>query len=308
MKLLNKNNISLKQLAASASIITALFLAVLKAFASYHTGSLSILSSMIDSLADILASVITYVAVHYSDKPLTDRHRYGYGKIESVSALFQAAFIVGSAGFILYDAFYRFIFPQPLNDTFFGIVIMIVSLVVTVLLVSFQKYVVNKIKSPAINADSQHYVVDILSNGAVIVSLLAVKIFAWNWFDILTAMGISVYLLYNAWQITVDAIDEITDKEVDDKIKAEIIKCVADIPEIKGYHDLRTRLSGTRLFVEIHLEFDGMLVLQKVHQITEMAENKIIAQYPQAQIIIHQDPYGIREKRLDHDIKGKCLL
>ena len=309
MKLLNKQDYSLlKRIAASASITTALLLTLLKAGAALYTGSLSVLSSMIDSLADLISSLITFVAIYYSDKPLTSEHRYGYGKVESISALFQAAFIMGSAGFILYDGFYRFIYPQPLNNTDIGISIMFISLFITLLLVALQRYVMRKVKSPAIRADSLHYVVDILSNSAVILSLFVVRYIGWSWFDILTAILIAVYLIISAWQIICDALNEITDKEVDKKTKQEIIKCINNIPEIKGYHDLRTRLSGTRLFIEIHLEFDGNLSLYEVHKIAEHAEEKINTLYPHAQIIIHQDPYGIHEKRIDYDIEGSCSV
>ena len=196
----------LKTLAASASIGVSVTLSLIKGAAAIATGSLSVLSSMIDSLTDVLSSSISWVAVRFSNKPLTKHHRYGYGKAESLSALIQAAFIVGSGGFILYDGINRFINPTPIKQTTAGLWIMGISIVLTVALISFQAAVVKKTNSQAIEADSAHYTVDLLTNGAIIVSLLVVKYLGWQWFDSLTAVFISGYLLWNAAHIAIKAL------------------------------------------------------------------------------------------------------
>lgn len=297
------NNTRLKNLAAIASVSVSILLSLVKAAAVFYTGSLSVLSSMIDSLSDVLSSMITYVAVRISDKPLSEHHRYGYGKAEAVSALVQAAFIAGSAGFILYDGIDRFVHPVEVQQTALGMAIMLFSLLATFMLIAFQRYVVKCTNSKAIEADSAHYVVDILSNSSVIISLVVVRYFAWQWFDILTAVLIAIYLAFNAMQLAHNALSEITDAEVADDIKQRIINIVQNADGIKGYHDLRTRISGARMFIEIHLELDGNLTLLEAHTISDRAEQKIMTDYPNAQIIIHQDPVGITENRLDHQIK-----
>ena len=208
----------------------------------------------------------------------------------------------------MYDGINRFINPTPIKQTTAGLWIMGISIVLTVALISFQAAVVKKTNSQAIEADSAHYTVDLLTNGAIIVSLLVVKYLGWQWFDSLTAVFISGYLLWNAAHIAIKALEEITDHEVDDDIKNKIIALVHEVPEIKGYHDFRTRVSGLRMFIEIHLELDGNLTLSKSHDISDKVEAKILAEFPQAQIIVHQDPYGLHEQRLDHEISGQCDL
>lgn len=293
----------LKKIAATASIGTAFVLTLIKTYAAFVTGSLSVLSSLIDSLSDILASAVTYVAVHYSGKPLSKNHRYGYGKAESLSALIQAAFIVGSAGFILYDGLYRFLNPVKIEETSFGIAIMILCWFITLALILFQKYIIKRVRSQAINADSGHYTVDLLSNGSVILSLFIVKYLNWEWFDIVTAILIAVYLIYNAGLIAYEAFEEITDKEIDEETRKKIITAVTSIDGVKGCHDFRSRISGSLYFIELHLEFDGNLTLSATHELSDKAEAKILKIIPQAQIIIHQDPYGLSENRLDHYIE-----
>ncbi len=298
----------LKAFAACASISVSLTLSIIKAGAAIVTGSLSVLSSMVDSLTDVISSSISLVAVKFANKPLTEHHRYGYGKAESVSALIQAAFIAGSGGFIFYDGICRLMNPAPLKQTAVGLWIMGASIVLTVGLIAFQSAVVKKTKSQAIEADSAHYTVDLLTNGAIILSLLVVRYLHWQWFDCATAAVISVYLLWNAGHIAVKALEEITDHEVADDIKQKIVDLALSVPEVKGYHDFRTRVSGMRMFVEIHLELDGNLTLSQSHDISDKVEEKILAAFPMSQIIVHQDPYGLHEKRLDHEISGHCDL
>ena len=299
---LNNNDTKLKTAATIASVGTSFLLVTVKAFAAFFTGSLSVLSSMADSLSDVISSLISFIAVHYAAKPLSAEHRYGYGKAESVSALLQAAFIVGSAGFILYDGIYRFIYPQQIDETIVGISIMIFCLFCTILLVLFQRYVIKKTRSQAIAADSLHYVVDILSNSSVIFSLLIVRYLHWEWFDVVTAILIALYLIYNAWQLALEALQEITDKELDVKIKENITHLVCSVEGVLGCHDLRSRVSGSRWFVEIHLEFDGNKTLTETHALADSAEQKVIEAYPQIQLIVHQDPHGLKENRIDNAI------
>ncbi|MBR1601098.1 MAG: cation diffusion facilitator family transporter [Alphaproteobacteria bacterium] len=307
--LINRNHETfLKKLAVTASIGTAIILTLIKTYAALITGSLSVLSSLIDSLSDILASAITFIAIRYSDRPLTNQHRYGYGKAESVSALIQSAFIAGSAGFILYDGFYRLVNPKQIEETFFGIVIMSICWLITLSLIMLQKYIIKRVRSQAINADSGHYTVDLLSNGSVIISLFVVKYLHWTWFDVSTAILISAYLLYSAGIIAYEALEEITDKEIAEADRQKIIDAVSRIDGVLGCHDFRSRVSGSMFFIELHLEFDGNKTLYSTHEISDIAESKIISLFPQAQVIIHQDPYGLKEKRLDHDIEGSCKL
>jgi len=299
---------SLKKSASIVSIITACVLTLIKMYAAFITGSLSVLSSMIDSLSDIFASLVTYIAVRYSGRPFNKNHRFGYGKAEAVSALFQAAFIAGSAIFVLYDGFYRFFYPIQIEQTVFGVIIMLVCWFITLALIIFQKYIIKLVHSQAIKADSGHYTVDLLSNGSVILSLLAVKYLHWFWFDIATAIAIAVYLLYSAWNITKDALEEITDKEINDETRQKIIKTVNDTPGVLGCHDLRSRISGSLYFIELHLELDGNLTLFEAHQISDAAEQRITSIIPHAQVIIHQDPHGLNENRLDHSLNESSFF
>lgn len=293
----------LKHRAAVASISLAVLLSGLKLFATIASGSLAVFSSMIDSVSDVLGSAITFVAIKYSTRPATDHHRYGYGKAEAVSALIQAFFVAGSGLFVLYDAFMRFFHPRVLDETPLAIVIMIFSLVATLILIAYQKHVAKLTQSQAINADSAHYVVDILTNASIILSLTIVKFFEIYWFDTLTALVIAIYLLFNAYQLVVEAFDVLLDRELSDDIRKNIGDIISRHDFVKGFHDVRTHSLGNEYMIEIHLELDGRLSLFEAHQLSDQVEAAIIKAYPNAQVIIHQDPSGVAEERLDERLK-----
>lgn len=298
----------LKKQAVTASVGLSILLCLLKITATFYTGSLAILSSLIDSCADVFASSISFIAVRFSTKAATCTHRYGFGRAESISALLQSAFIAGSGFFVMYDGIQRLIHPLPLQKTLLGIVIMVISLALTIALIIFQKYVTKRTGSPAIDADSAHYTVDVLTNLSIIFSLIMVKIFHIGWFDAATAFVISLYLIYNAYRIASRAMADLTDQELADSVRMKVIDIVINSDGIMGYHDFRTRNLGSAYFFEIHLELDGNLPLAKAHDLTDAVENKIKAVFPGAQVIIHQDPYGLRENRLDYTIDGHCKL
>lgn len=298
----NVNDNQLKHWATSAGIILAIMLMLVKIFASLYTGSLAIFSSLVDSVSDIFASVVSLLAVRFSALPASFSHRYGFGKAEPLSALAQSAFVAGSGIFVIYEGINRFINPTPLVDTGLGIGIMIFSLLCTIALVCFQQYVAKKTDSIAVEADSAHYVVDIATNTAIILSLGAVKFFGIEWFDPLAAIFVSVYLLHNAYGLAKEAVLLLLDRELPNEVREKVIAAVKKCDFCRGVHDLRSRDSGGVYLFELHLELDGDLSLYEAHRFTEIAENKIKELYPKSQVIIHQDPAGFEEMRLDNNL------
>ena len=194
------------------------------------------------------------------------------------------------------------------------IVWLLISLFGTLALIAFQKYVTRHTASQAIEADSAHYTVDVATNLSIIVTLVVVKFLGWSWFDTLTAFAVSAYLLYNAYKLARDAVGLLTDRELDDEIRLNIKKIVLGHDFAHGIHDLRTRDLGGEYMFEFHLELDGALSLYQAHDYTDEVEKALLKAYPNAQIIVHEDPAGIDEDRLDRRIRcanpeaTDCLL
>jgi ferrous-iron efflux pump FieF len=291
----------LMRLATYASVSVATVLIAFKFAAWLATDSVSLLSTLVDSLLDVLASLINLLAVRHALAPADREHRWGHGKAEPLAALAQAAFISGSAMFLLIEAADRFIFPHTVTNSEVGIAVMLFSIALTVALVGFQKFVVSRTGSPAIRADSLHYQVDLLVNLGVIVSLLMVSRLGWDLADPLIALAIAGYILWGVFGIGRVAIKQVMDEELPEDERRRIREIVLAHPDVRDLHDMRTRMSGTHTFIELHVEMDGNITLRQAHDIAEAVMYQVESAFPNAQVLIHQDPEGIEERRQELD-------
>jgi len=291
----------LMKMATYAAVSVALFLVVFKFGAWIATESLSLLSTLIDSLLDVGASLINLYAVHHALQPADEEHRFGHGKAEPLAGLAQAAFISGSALFILFEAGDRFLHPREIVRTDIGLVVMVLSIVLTIALVAFQRYVVKKTGSVAIQADSMHYKMDVLVNIGVIGSLLMVSQFGWLIADPLVAVVIALYIFHGAWDVGSQSMKLLMDSELPDEDRKRIVDIALAEPGVLGLHDLRTRSSGMNLFIQFHLDMDGGITLNAAHAISEAVMYRVENAFPNADVLIHEDPLGVEERRLDLD-------
>lgn len=279
----------LVRMASIFSVCIAAILIILKTGAWFMTGSVSLLASLIDSTMDSLVSLINFFAIRYALQPADEEHRFGHGKAEALAGLAQAAFIAGSAAFLFLHAAERLYEPHAITHGHVGVFVMVVSIVLTLALVIFQKIVVRRTGSTAIAADSLHYVGDLLVNASIIVALLLGN-YLWSGFDAVLGILISCYILYNAWEIGERSTQLLLDRELGPEVWAFVDGLVAQHPEVRGHHELRTRESGFVQFFQLHIELDKDMQLEKAHDITEDIEMKIKERYPNADVLIHTDP------------------
>jgi ferrous-iron efflux pump FieF len=278
------------RLATYASVTVACLLIVLKAFGWWVTHSVSLQASLIDSLLDAIASIINMIAVYHALKPADKEHRFGHGKVESLAALGQAIFIGASSLWLLHEVQDRFIAREPIESTYVGLVIMVIAIVVTLVLVTYQRYVVKQTRSSAIAADMLHYKSDLLINAAVIVSLLAADFFHTNLIDPIAGLLIGLYILWTAWQITRDAFNVLMDRELDDCERRKILSIIHNHPEVLDVRDLRTRSSGLHQFFQLRLIMRPGLSLQQADLVADEVEAEVIKAYPNSQVMIRVVP------------------
>jgi len=281
--------------ATYAAVMVAAILIMAKFFAWMRTDSLSLQASLIDSLLDMAASIINLLVVRQALKPADDEHRFGHGKAEALGGLGQSAFIAGSAVWLIIDALHRLFHPHPLQESGTGSVVMIVAILLTLLLVIYQRYVIKRTRSLAISADSLHYIGDLYTNIGVLISLNISVLFGWTRLDSLVGAGIAGYILYTSWTIGHRALDVLMDRELPDKARLHITQIALKDPRVWGIHDLRTRSAGLQDFIQMHLDMDEKLSLLEAHDVANDVELALQAAFPHAEIIIHQDPVPNRE-------------
>ncbi|EMA8632888.1 CDF family cation-efflux transporter FieF [Cronobacter sakazakii] len=278
--------------AALAATLVATLLLIIKIFAWWYTGSVSILAALVDSLVDIAASLTNLLVVRYSLQPADEEHTFGHGKAESLAALAQSMFISGSALFLFLTGIQHLITPEPMRAPLVGIVVTVAALITTLMLVTFQRWVVRKTRSQAVRADMLHYQSDVMMNGAILVAL-ALSWYGLHRADALFALGIGVWILYSALRMGYEAIQSLLDRALPDDERQAIIDIVAAWPGVRGAHDLRTRQSGPTRFIQLHLEMEDNLPLVQAHLIAEQVELAILSRFPGSDVIIHQDPCSV---------------
>lgn len=281
---------ALMRRATYASVAVALFLIITKLAVWLVSDSVSILATLIDSSLDLLASLFNLFAVRQALQPADHEHRFGHGKAEPLAGLAQAMFISGSALMLLYQAVGRLIHPQPLEQGLgAGIGVMVLSILLTLFLVSYQRHVVKHTGSTAIAADALHYRTDLLVNLSVIVALV-LSIYDVVRADAIFALLIAVYILFSAWSIIRRAIDSLMDHELDDDKRREILQIIGAHPEVIDVTHLRTRSSGTTVFIQCELTLPGGLTLNAVNRVNEELTRQLQARFEDVDVLIYPQP------------------
>ena len=293
----------LKRLSISVTLIVATLLALAKFAGWILTGSMALLAAAIDAMVDAGASVVTLLGVRYAQQPPDHDHRFGHGKGEAVAAFTQATFLAGAAVTLAFQSIERLFSPVQLESLTIGVWVIVASLAAACGLVALQTYVVRKTGSTAIRADRAHYATDIAFNTAILAALAVTEWTGWTSADPIFALGIAGYMLWSAHGIVGEALEQLLDRELPSEARRRIKDTVRACPGVRDIHDLRTRFSGDRIFVEYHLEVDPGASVAEGHAIgdaTEVAVQKLLP--GQVEATAHIEPHGILDERLDHAV------
>jgi ferrous-iron efflux pump FieF len=278
--------------AALASVATAILLGALKGWAAWKTGSVAVLASLADSVLDLVASLVTLAGVHWAAQPADREHRFGHGKAEALAALFQVAVIAVSASAILWRAVERLIAREASASPEYGIGVSVIAIAVTLALTSYQRSVIRRTGSIAIGADHIHYQSDLMLNAAVIAALVLENYLGVPGADPVFGIAIALWLFFGAGRASLAAIDQLMDKEWPEEKRLRFVEVAARHPALKGLHDLRTRTSGARDFVQFHIWMDPRMTVQAAHDVVEDVERALAAEFPGTEILVHIDPEG----------------
>jgi ferrous-iron efflux pump FieF len=290
---MNTQNALLNRSAALASISVALLLVGLKAWAAWSTGSTAMLGSLADTILDLVASLATLAGVWVAAQPDDDNHRFGHGKAEALAAMFQVVLISISALTLAARGVQQLLGGARTEAAGDGILVSAIAMGATVLLLVWQRRVIRQTGSLAIATDHVHYQSDLLLNLAVIAALALDQYAGLAGADPLFGLVIAGWLGWGAWGASQAAIEQLMDHEWPDEKKAHFLEVVSRHPELKGLHDLRTRTSGNRDFVQFHVWVDPLMTVAQAHDVMDEIEDKLLAEFPGIEILIHPDPEGL---------------
>ena len=287
---------ALMKWASFASISTAVFLIVLKFCAYLITGSMAILSSLLDSVQDAITSLVNLFAIRHAIEPADAHHRFGHGKAQALGSLGQSVIIALAGLFLISQSVERFLNPQPIHSLSVGLWVTVFAIFITLVLVSFQNYVIRKTNSLSLRADRAHYAGDVMMNVGVIISMLFAYFLHWDWVDALFGVGVGFYLLSQVWLLSRESFSMLMDTEIPQSLKHQIKEITMSFPSVLEMTQLKTRYSGNRIFIQFALYMDDDLSLKQAHDLIDKIEKALQKKIPEAEIIIHPEPISHKRK------------
>ncbi|AXH12580.1 cation diffusion facilitator family transporter [Halarcobacter bivalviorum] len=279
--------------ATVVSSSVAAILTLIKLVVGIASGSVAVLASAIDSVLDMFVSIFNYFAISNSEKPADKHFNYGRGKIEALASVIEGTIICISGLFLLYQAIKKAINEETSQYLEISLIVMTISIVITVSLVIYLNRVAKETGSMVIKADALHYKTDVYTNAAVFISLILVNFTGIELIDVIVGGGISLFIIYSAYELIQDGILVLLDRAVDEEIVEKIIEIIKNEEKVNTHHLLKTREAGSQTFVEVHLVFDCLITLMDAHRVSDKIEDKIKNLDPKKDWIIniHMDPY-----------------
>jgi len=276
------------------SVSVALILVLAKLWAFGETGALSVAASLGDSAMDLMISFGGLAAITYAARPPDEDHAFGHSSAEDLAALGQSLFILISAGVIAFAAIRRLFDESPvaLQAEGRGIAVMVLSIILTIALVAWQRRVARRTGSRVVRADALHYLGDLVPSIGAILSLWASDRLGLQAIDSVVALGAAGMLALGAIRIGGSAWDALMDRAAPPEMLEEIGEMARDWPGVKGFHDLKTRTAGSKVFVNLHIELEGGQTLNQAHAIGAALRRAILRRYPKSDVMIHKDPFG----------------
>lgn len=289
---MTQRNMRLNLSAAVASVAVSLVLMVLTAWALSKTLSLAVAAVLIDSALDLLVAASGLAAIVYATRPPDEDHAFGHGSVEDLTALGQALFLTGSALVLALLSVQRLMTGSPvdLGDETAGLVAMVISLLLTGALILWQRYVALRTGNRVVAADIMNKLGDLLPSLGALVALWASARFGITRIDTVVALIAAAVMLWGAYRIFRGAWQALMDRGADPALVAEVGRILSTVPGIVGHHDMRSRMAGSRVFIDCHVELDGALSLTEAHAIAAVAKRKVLAAHPELDLLMHLDP------------------
>lgn len=274
------------QVAIASSIVGAL----VKFVVGFITGSMSMISSAVDSLGDLFVSIANLFVVRLAGKEPDEDHNYGHAKIEGLGAMFEGGFIFAAGCFIIYEAIHKMLVGEESHDSALGIAVMVPILVMTSATVLYLRKIAKETGSLVVKSDALHYMTDVYMNVGVLVSLVLVKLTGKPILDALISIGLALYMLYSSLRIVGEGFGIVMDKSLEADTVTELRALLSACAEIQSFHDLRTRM-GRPPHVDFHVAVRAEMSAKEVHDVfLNLRERVREVVGPQTTVLMHADP------------------
>ena len=278
--------------AIQVAIASAIIGALTKTIVGVITGSMTMISSAVDSAGDLMVSVANLFVVRLSDREPDEDHNYGHAKIEGLGAMFEGGFIVAAGTFIVYEALHKAMIGEASHDSLLGIAVMVPLLVLTTWTVLYLRRVAKETGSLVIKADALHYATDVYVNVGVLVALSLVWLTHEPLIDTVISIGIALYMLWSSVHIVREGFDVVMDRSLDKALVDQVRALLAGCAAIESFHDFRTR-GGKIPHVDFHVVVRPEMTAREVHDLylaLRVQVREVVG--PTTKVLMHADPAG----------------
>jgi len=187
----------------------------------------------------------------------------------------------------------RILAPEPIDHSLEALIVMCIAIACAIALILYQRKVVAKTGSVAVEADQTHYFGDLVTNVGVVLALLLTTRLGWTLADPLIAIAVAGIMLFSAFGVGRQSFHQLMDREMPDADRARIHAIAGSHAAVMNVHDLKTRTAGLSSFIQLHLGLDPAMPLAQAHEISDAVEHALQKAFPGAEVIIHQDPAGV---------------
>ena len=288
------NNIAQRKSLASIvwfSIIASILTIIIKSAAYFYTDSVGFLSDAMESLVNLVAGIVAFVALSIASRPADKEHPFGHDKAEYFSSLIEGILIVLAAVAIIYTAINRIYHPLPLEDLNVGMALSLIATLINFVTARIMLHYGKKHNSISLEADAHHLMTDVWTTVGIIVGIVLVKFTNWQILDPLMAIAVGCSIIYTGGKLVIRSTDGLMDSKLSEK-ELLLIKQILDSYKKQGfdYHALYTRQASSKKFITFHLLFPGDLSVYKAHQVSKAIEKEIIELLPYSDVFIHIEP------------------
>lgn len=306
---LKHQHFKLKKLAIILASATSVLLAVIKFIAGLASGSISVLSSAIDSMLDCLISVLNFFALKKSSDAPTHKFNYGFGKLEALSSLFEGTFIIGVGLFIFTQSVIKLYKGEAGIAVDIGLYIMLISMIITFLLVLFLNYVSKLTNDLIIRTDALHYKSDLYTNAAIVLALVIIKLTGFSMIDPLLGIAASLYIIYSAAHLVKEGVFILLDAAIDESEQQRIVQIILSCPEVLSFHYFKSRKSANMVFLSYHLVFKEGISLASAHEVSDRIIAKIKDEFKQNEWVITPEFDPVDDSHADDEAEAKrCII
>jgi cation diffusion facilitator family transporter len=273
------------------SVATSIVTIVLKFAAYYFTGSVGLLSDAVEAIVNIVAALVALGILSYSAAKPDAEHNFGHEKAQYFSSGIEGALIFVAAGAIVWAAIPRIIAPQPIEQLGIGIALSILAALANAGCAWVMLGAARAHRSITLEADAKHLLTDVWTTIGVLAGVLLVKATGWLWLDPVVAIGVAIQILWTGWSLIHRSFQGLMDRAIPDEDRAVVVEVLEALRHQGGdYHALRTRMSGAKSFIDVHVLVPGTLSVQQGHDLVEKLENQIHTRLPHVEVLTHLEP------------------